>query len=742
MFQERQVPLQPMRDEQQSILLNLDTDRLPIKPSRNSIELRELMLFLGSETGPFMERTRLRLLENELIMEAKKLSEARGDTELTLSPAREKEIKALSQRLKGKVGGGVALYGPPGTGKSVFARQLGMELMRQDLNRHGYHEATAQSFRPGADMLATRSEHPVRHQSVVMLNLLSQLDSEKSPEEQLQLLKKIVKSVLVSEANNAAQWPIELQNKWYSYYLADVLPLKFLLEVESEAQIGSSAWLDAVITNQNAAEIIQALKMQFKNEIDEIHLYGGENLEYSFLWKAVQLGYVFFLDEADKMHLPIGDLGFGLGLEGLLEAKPNQVVHLDGIPPIKVDNGFLMLIACNDLQKIPAHIRRRFILVEYVPTLSDLVWQARYLLAENDGSSVLEGRPDDEQALVQFLLWFESLARHKEVAFSANALAQLCQNLRSGLEFTKALDEVLATVPAIHNEFFFFQNQGQKVMTAATEGMSVANHLRLAELNWMLNGREAYSRETRKPVERLPQTTALEARLSWQVVNTSTAPGLTLSLSLGENAVTGDVDSVPLAHHALQLENDNLSGNIRVLAHSPAGGCVFIADNSGKFLALDGATGRQLPIEHHQLDKLGIRGKETFAYAGRILAAHFFSEQDGVLVAEKSNGIFQLVSFQKSLKAAPNGVVWQPSLLINRVQEFALHREQQQPYGVQITDDVLQVHTKNTCRTFLLHASLVQPWTEIEVPHTAQISPQLLGTQIRNQDGTNAWVSR
>jgi len=87
-------------------------------------------------------------------------------------------------------------------------------------------------------------------------------------------------------------------------------------------------------------------------------------------------------------------------------------------------------------------------------------------------------------------------------------------------------------------------------------------------------------------------------------------------------------------------------------------------------------------------------------------------------------------------------VVWQPSLLINRVQEFALHREQQQPYGVQITDDVLQVHTKNTCRTFLLHASLVQPWTEIEVPHTAQISPQLLGTQIRNQDGTNAWVSR
>jgi DNA polymerase III delta prime subunit len=675
-----------------------------------------------------------RMLETAWVVIERLRMKTENRTEV-LSPAQEKQMTELAEQFTDKQGAAVMLYGSPGTGKSIFLRMLAQRLLPQS---NGVIEVTAMPMTTSVDLTARPALQDRVLPSTEHLTQLAELQKLSTAENTSERLQEFLSLYLQQKLVANQLTPEAIQRR-----TTELLTSMNLNVPESEPNHENFEYLAEVI-KQNGGEtrVLEILHQYFARVENYEKFLGLEHVIPGPFYEASTEGKILLLNEADKMAL--NDISrFGWGIEELLQSKEGDIVRTAQGLSMRIESGFLVLVSANDLTKIPDNIQRRFHLIHFQPGVEDLIWQARVLLTNDDGQSIFQDRPQDEHDLCRFMLWWEALGRHRQVAFNVNALNLLCDKLKQGHSFAKALDQVLQKSPELQPVFQLYVDQrgGSAVNQVAdvfgveedTEGVS---KLTLSELNWLANKKHFAAGPTNQnPVPSNFAGTPSTSRIQLNMDVTDSAPTLTLNISGENNADTGDTDIETMARHRVAgLSSAEAHATDWQITSSPLGQTSLVT-SEGQIHAIDTPTGEKIEFKQF-VDAKKANGYEQLGKIRAVIAARFISESQGVLVCEKEDGTQKVIAFHKELVQKTDSLVWIPQLQVDQEMTI-LPPETMSPSQpeVVITDDALlctwREGEKISQAAYLIHPdSTTQRFQRIKLSarSTCTLQPSHLGS--------------
>lgn len=633
-----------------------------------SLEQRtKLLVTIEQWLGTAKSETELRRRQHALeaawvVIERQRMTDEHR-TEV-LSPAQEKQLNELAEQFQDKQGAAVMLYGTPGTGKSIFLKMLAQKLLP---GSNGILEVTCMPMTTSIDLIARPALQPRQLQSTAMLEQLNGLATETISELKKDKLQHLLYRYLEREVIGNQLTQAATQKKI----------LTLLQKIELTAPDGpqeiTPEYIDALVeANGDAEQVIDKLQRYFTFVENEEKFLGLQHVIPGPFYEAATEGKVLILNEADKMAL--NDISrFGWGAEELLQARAGDVVRTAQGLAMTIQEGYLTLVSANDLTKIPDNIQRRFHLVHFQPGVEDLIWQARVLLSSDKGKSIFENREQDEHDLCRFLLWWEALGRHRQVAFNVNALNLLCDKLKKGSSFAEALDQVLQKSPELQPLFqLYLKKRGNDATQAGAdifdleEDTSSTALLTLGELNWLANKKYfggAFA--TRSFIAAVPTIAPLSSRIQVESHLDDAEPSIQVHVQGEFNQATSDHEIENLATFAVNAKE---AAELRTSGWqsfaSPLGQTALLT-SEGRVQAMDMASGTMMEIKR-LVDAHKTNGHESFGNIRQVHAAHFSSESVGVMVYETKDGEIKLCAFHKELVQKNESQVLIPQLLIDQ----------------------------------------------------------------------------
>ena len=717
---------------------------IQLSKEREAQLLMELDFWLlgdpGLTDGQETLQTRTQYLEKHLVVLEKRAMVEQG-REGILSPPK----KRLLEYLVKSGDPHVLISGAPGTGKSVFLEMFGARLSANH-DTNGVVRVNGETGMVSTDLVArtANQEHPLF--STLKKSTVTAIDVEQNPEALRDFLIDALKQMVgnyVRENNTRLYWQT-------------IVKMGLQLPTNPTGSNLKDFIEEVIDANRGAAAVQKKLESYWYN-VEQNDLYNNHQLKIlGELYSAITLGLTCIIDEADKMTLD-RLIQFGHGLESLLEARPGERVHVGGEWLI-VKEGFHLVASANEVaNKIPENIQRRMHMIEFDSSIEDMVFQARVMLADENGDSILAERPQDEHDLAGFLLWWEAVGRHKKVAFNINALAKICNKLKAGQSFTEALDDVLQGHRELVPVFAEYRNRGHKqfssdsldIFNDQSEKRNDEGQLGLAELNWVMcrqyiGSANAVNTSVRSTVN-LDTVATANQTLSPAVAVSSEYTGRGAALTViarphmreTANTIGERIMEYPLPH--VDNEDDR-----KVVASPLAQTCLLL--NDATLTAIDLPTGETLLIqsETHQNGK---KHSKEWGEGMHVLHAYWHSEQEGVMVVKNAEQQLLIVTMEKTFIDDAKSEFWVPQLsIIHQIEipspSFAINSE----IDVQIAHGVIDIRWMRDGQHVGHQLAQYQPSSPSQpilltrpVEGVVHIAATQLGTFVQTEKGTT-WL--
>jgi MoxR-like ATPase len=712
--------------------LHLSDEQL--SPERRSNSLFSIDNWLMGINPPYEAHESLQhresLLEEAWVaLERKRIASEEGLQEMIITPSQERLMKWLEDELEGEQGGSVFIHGIPGTGKSVFTEVLAKRLARK--RKTGFTKFTAQPMTTSLELMARTLTDKKELYSTILLRQINQL------REQPENATSVVDLLMDMLKKKTEGW------FYYSDQIGEVYQ-KFLgsmgLTTAEFHQTGNPTsglenWVKATIDQSGGTQaVLNLLTTAFtKREFHEKGR-GEERIDKGIVFQAIEQDGVILGDEVDKMNLN-GFSQFGNGLEDVLQTHAGAVITTPQGLSTTIGENFLFLATANDINKIPDNIQRRFHLVKFEPRVEDLVWQARILLSNEQGKSVLEGKQEHE--LATFLLFWEAFGRHRNVAFNMNALTTLCNKMRKGVPFIRALDQLTTAYAELQPVIAYYVEKGNTQLSQDAINLdepttaAEARQLTLSELNWQANkhyfgGEGIKKHSSSSTTEQAKQLfDQLEDNEKPAVVGVSTYPTgngkttLQLMTHPEVSAATGTLSGNTYMEHEIDVSSDNDQLDI---ISSPMGQSSLISTGKG-VQAIDLPTGSLLAIDRKVIDQGGQSKKEEWGKNRNLLAAQWLSETTAVVITESTNKTLELSIISKNLEVKnERSVVWSPAFEIKRSMAIDSRGSSETP-TVTIENGVILINWgEDQQSAFICNPeSANQPFVKITIPENKKV---------------------
>lgn len=654
-------------------LLNPLETQLSLEEKTQLVVDLDAWLIGAKEGTPKLEglHERQRFVEKNWIKQERKQMQERGThgEEKVLTPKQEKLIRELEVELRERVGAGVLLSGPAGTGKSYFLELLAERLAYRS---NGVDVITAQPMTTSLDMVGTTRTNPRELFASKITNQLREIYNQRSESDtKTELLRQLLETVMDIEVAPYAINPEQRRKAEINFFT--------MMGLSEGVSLVDATTFNQYVNQNGGLEQILLNLTDFWQKVELHHkLRGMENIDPGPLYEAGEKGFILIINEADKMAMN-GLSKFGWGLEGFLQTQAGKTERTAQGVSTTIDKGFLVLASVNDLSKIPDNIQRRFIQKRFDSNSEDLIWQARVLLADEEGESLLRERPQDEHDLCRFLLWWEALGRNKNIAFNTNVLTQMCTKLKAGLTFAAALNGVIASLGREFQPFFDrYANKGTKPLSYddliyEVEASEIPDdNFDLASLNWRANARYLGG-ETVEEVNALVDTQKLIEGTRNHVYTPSVVTLQNGELILGVGAVankaTGSIDITPSIIYDLEadlhLDPKQLT---QVMASSPQASTITLK-HGNSIEVIDTPTGERMKIfDHTVAPNKGVYEKlpQVDNQSLNLLKAYWIDETHGVMVIAKGQDQVEVVYIEKQFNDTEDDEVAVPQVHIRR----------------------------------------------------------------------------
>lgn len=666
-----------------------------------------LDLLFSSDKLTQKQKNQLRKKLEQSWVKTEKLRMLEDDTDIVLSPSKEKLMNELMELAKdGKRF--FILHGPPGTGKTEFIKQL----YRRELHTltNGMMVDNAQPGKTSREYLFTTSltdeQLPSQSSLDILENAKGSFQTKTNPIKSVRQglegsekssKKTILADKIVNVITNLLRSKIDTQVKvnnthTMSEYKKEISNLKIddgsiLEKLEKSSDPNEiSDILNEYFTNLDEPQLLAILDniiIFFENEVGKEKSAGFESINPGNLYFCLEDGMLYLLDEMEKLTNLFHQAGHGL--EDIANAKPGDVIPLGkkGVF-VRMKEGFFFFAAINDINAMADNWRngRRTNETYFENSLADLVWQARLLLTDNDGQFILNDRPKDEENLVSFLMWWQAVARHKEIPFSSNNLNSLCKSMQNGNSFTHALDKVLGSSVELKDFYLAMRQKGNR--TIATNGgfdwlepqENDSSFLSLSDLNWQANrghfikGEPLSKDDDNKHEIKENDNKPFEVNYDDGVLEIKSNPT--------PNAVTGgnDYGSKISRFNRDQIGLDD-GNDYHVLSHSPQAQTAVIASQDNTPIFVDLLTGKKMVVLTVE-EKIGLKqdNASNFSFENDTIMREmkWIDNDSGFMICEHNEKIF-LISFQRELLTEDQSDIYKSKIILTNISNIETDKD-------------------------------------------------------------------